>query len=1662
MNSNIFCSEDRIIYASSLAIYILNSDTYMVEKILCSNQKTITSISVCPLDRNLLAVGSTEGVITVWNIEEESVLRKIGVTFPVKVAWDPFSPRICHSLALDSVRLFSWDISSTDGNLSEMLKVKSDTLVGSIVRSNPKISGLIAIGCNLGTTILFQVSDKSTKLLSNADKKLAVEDMQWDRLSTSYLLIAFRTHIELWDTDATIMVHSFEKQPLPIRGIAWMDWTAGNFVSFNSKNNNLKVWNASQQHPIETIKIRGGGDGGLTAIAFNAAKKHAIFSCQDGSIVVFDILSARVVYRTPASHIETIFDCEFCPTNPFVFASCSYDSTVKLWNIHDLSLIRTMYSMEGIIYSVSWSPSGKFIAAGTSLGELIVWDTDSGHELARYKQSSKQLFRVHWNSFDERVLLNSTADGNAIVTEIDIDFIKDPANNPMLLGSRRRGTQSSSSSADQFSQPLNRRTIAHPGNVYGLAWSPFQATIFATCCQDGLVRIFNYAMMGELLFTLRGHNSRVFTVEWSPTSPGLLATASDDCTLMIWNINGKKAISGTQSSSAHGNSIDLVPINVLQGHTSNVRAICWSHELRHILLSGSWDSTIRVWNIDTGHCLAVIRDHNADVYAICSHRQMPFTFLSCSRDNTIRLWELGGMTKIMRYYAVWDGNFSRLFPKGGREKSENMIPESDAELSIFGHLRLSLMSNDITEFKAGESKEPGNMASDPRFMMHPTLLGGESSRLHRSLTEGETELKDLIGHQTSRDTDDNNGRVYRRGAARLEKNLPTDPLRMASIYYRLFTYFSGASGAMDLWENTVTILENQKTIRSSFFQAISSSGAWLRPTALRQVLHESELQGQSQLEARKLVSQSKVSLKKSESSGEENLIAAALAYMRMGEFAKYCQIMIDLGKWESALAVAPSVSLDYWRTLSQQYAMHLKDQSSEMAVPHLISIGRDADAVDYYIHRNDTQSAMTIAKMSEQRTDVIPDLILAGGEYGVSAGNGGDVLLTLPRGRYTNGNGQSNGSSTQGEMSSPVKGGLLRQSHHSSSLTSLDAINIGFSETSPVHQQTTARERTSKETEEARSLVRSVAYQASRRMMKLAQPILAAAHLLSVENIRGCIDVLMINHEPDLAYALAKCFKINTTKISLIWANECAAFGAIDLALEILEDVHLNQSQLATQQVPRSVPSTPQKPPIGGSSMAVVNPYNFAEEMALLVSKYAVNDQIVDELAQRHPLLRDFDRNSVLEKAKEDKAIGHDGDAITNYVIARSYVAAAVLGIHSCKPMLNDAFNLTSNGKRILHALQHVRAMDLDDRELRATFLCYMLWFSAHRAARKGAFHTAHTMLNVLLDYAPRTNPPFPIASSTIQYQMLFFMILAGDSTANSLLNTILSTELPSGQVRESLRALNALLKEEKGWNHWIQRLAAKWNRVSTVSVGHPAMSTFGSAAVSPRFAAKMPSSSTFDGMTTTPNSGGENMLSPNAKGGRLFHTSSFGETMMTSVMMNSMGANNLGSTVAQVDITLNLIVSVLGFEIYLLYLLNSFHYLRVLVYFLFVFLREIHKLTGALDLPSLTRLSRANAARSSSAAAAGTSNNNPSNNIDFILDLLLAPQPVIQGSLLPTSNQQLKSYKSCVDSLRRVHGQPYELEDHASYISVNEAANWLRFHGFSPLMNGEYLVPLS
>ncbi|NJS09874.1 MAG: hypothetical protein HC789_05555, partial [Microcoleus sp. CSU_2_2] len=68
-----------------------------------------------------------------------------------------------------------------------------------------------------------------------------------------------------------------------------------------------------------------------------------------------------------------------------------------------------------------------------------------------------------------------------------------------------------------------------------------------------------------------------------------------------------------------------------------------------IVVSGSVDGTVRLWDISTGECLKILQGHTSRInyVAFSSNGKI---IAACSRDGTIRLWdfETGECLKILK------------------------------------------------------------------------------------------------------------------------------------------------------------------------------------------------------------------------------------------------------------------------------------------------------------------------------------------------------------------------------------------------------------------------------------------------------------------------------------------------------------------------------------------------------------------------------------------------------------------------------------------------------------------------------------------------------------------------------------------------------------------------------------------------------------------------------------------------------------------------------------------------------------------------------------------------------------------------------------------------------------------------------------------------------
>eukprot|EP01134_Creolimax_fragrantissima_P003275 CFRG3275T1 len=131
--------------------------------------------------------------------------------------------------------------------------------------------------------------------------------------------------------------------------------------------------------------------------------------------------------------------------------------------------------------------------------------------------------------------------------------------------------------------------------------------------------------------TLKGHSGWVTKIASSPVYPDLLVSASRDKTIIVWLLT-------PQDQDKQG-----VAKRRLHGHGHFVSDVVISSD-GQFALSGSWDKTLRLWDLATGKTTRRFVGHTGAVLSVAfsaDNRQI----VSGSRDKTIKLWNTLGECK---------------------------------------------------------------------------------------------------------------------------------------------------------------------------------------------------------------------------------------------------------------------------------------------------------------------------------------------------------------------------------------------------------------------------------------------------------------------------------------------------------------------------------------------------------------------------------------------------------------------------------------------------------------------------------------------------------------------------------------------------------------------------------------------------------------------------------------------------------------------------------------------------------------------------------------------------------------------------------------------------------------------------------------------------------
>jgi COMPASS component SWD3 len=289
-------------------------------------------------------------------------------------------------------------------------------------------------------------------------------------------------------------------------------------------------------------------------------------------------------------HKRAIAAVKFSPDGKWI-ASCSADATARIWSASTGRPIHVLTGHLAGISCLAWSPDSLTLATGSDDKSIRLWNVITGQPHATPLLGHHNY--VYALAFS-------------------------PAGNMLVSGSYDEAVFL----WDVRTARVMRSLPAHSDPVGGVDFVR-DGTLLVSCSSDGLIRVWDTAS-GQCLRTFFHEDTPpVVSVRFSPNGK-YIATWMLDNSVRMWNY-----IEGRCVKTYQGH---------INGKYSLQGAFGTYHGEEAMIMSGSEDGSIVLWDINTKKVLQRLQGHEGAVMGVDVHPEERL-IASCGMDMTIRIWK---------------------------------------------------------------------------------------------------------------------------------------------------------------------------------------------------------------------------------------------------------------------------------------------------------------------------------------------------------------------------------------------------------------------------------------------------------------------------------------------------------------------------------------------------------------------------------------------------------------------------------------------------------------------------------------------------------------------------------------------------------------------------------------------------------------------------------------------------------------------------------------------------------------------------------------------------------------------------------------------------------------------------------------------------------------
>lgn len=426
----------------------------------------------------------------------------------------------------------------------------------------------------------------------------------------------------------------------------------GTKILSGSDDTSIRVWDKDTGDKIIVLEesSKSQEDKGVNSACFSPDSKKILAGYQDNKIFLWCATSGKKLKKY-LGHIAPVNSVCFS-NDGLQIISGSSDNTIRLWDNDTANCLKVFDGHRNKVKSVCFSPDSLTFISGSFDESIILWDMEPGRSLKSYEGHSNYITSICFSPVDKNSFLTASGD-NCI----------------------RLWCSDSGKTLKKFQ--------GHEDPVNSISFSA-NGKYFVSGSDDASVILWDFSTSNQI-WRVNHHKTWVTSVCFSPDQKSILSGSYDKSMILMSSDNGTII----KNSMVHSKPVNAVVYSndgkeILSasdqfiylwdkefsknrkyiGHTDIVKSVNFSSS-GNMIISGSYDKSVRLWDKQSGIILKVFNGHNDWVNAVLFSNEDNFIF-SASKDSSVRIWEknsnveslvLDGQNAAIRAISVsHDGN----------------------------------------------------------------------------------------------------------------------------------------------------------------------------------------------------------------------------------------------------------------------------------------------------------------------------------------------------------------------------------------------------------------------------------------------------------------------------------------------------------------------------------------------------------------------------------------------------------------------------------------------------------------------------------------------------------------------------------------------------------------------------------------------------------------------------------------------------------------------------------------------------------------------------------------------------------------------------------------------------------------------------------------------